>query len=203
MQSKKEGLDKQIGYHDAVQTHAANMESRARDQLGKKSDEWKWVEQQRSNLQEAARKGSDLMYTDAKTGNKIKVSSSDSRYKDAYTQQLGDLWQTQERLVADYVNSNGLIKNGNNVVQSSDYQIGLEKSTMHREIKENKLDYMRDSNGNLTDVGTWDWKDIKDSGKAAQQEAARIKSTDEYQNAETIDQMQRSGMMQSHFGGKH
>ena len=214
MQSKKEGLDKQIGYHNDIKNHASNMESRARDQLGKKSDNWKWYEQQRANLQEAAKKNEKILWrqTDAKgkyvkdaKGNYIEqmVDSNDSRYSDAYTQRLNDLWQAQEKMVADYVDSGGKIQNGSVVLQDSDYQIALEKSTMHREIKENELDYMRDSGGNLKDIDDWNWKDIKDSGKAAEETAASIKSTDEYQNAETIDQMQKSGIMQSHFGSKH
>lgn len=214
MQSKKEGLDKQIGYHNDIKNHASNMESRARDQLGKKSDNWKWYEQQRANLQEAAKKNEKILWrqTDAKgkyvkdaKGNYIEqmVDSNDSRYSDAYTQRLNDLWQAQEKMVADYVDSGGKIQNGNVVLQDSDYQIALEKSTMHREIKENELNYMRDSGGNLKDIDDWNWKDIKDSGKAAEETVASIKSTDEYQNAETIDQMQKSGIMQSHFGSKH
>ena len=143
-------------------------------------------------------------YKDAK-GNYIEqmVDSNDSRYSDAYTQRLNDLWRAQEKMVADYVDSGGKIQNGSVVLQDSDYQIALEKSTMHREIKENELNYMRDSGGNLQDIDDWNWKDIKDSGKAAEETVASIKSSDEYQNAETIDQMQKSGIMQSHFGSKH
>lgn len=216
MQSKKEGLDKQIGYYNDVKNHASNMESRARDQLGKKSDEWKWYENQRATIQEAAKKNEKLLWrqTDSNgkyvkdaNGNYIEqmVDSNDSRYKEAYTQRMSDVWNSQEKMVADYVNSGGYIKNGSKVIQNvgGDYQIGLEKSTMHREIKENQLDYMRDSNGNLTDVSQWSWDDVKAAGKAAERKAAEIKNTDEYQNAETVDKMQKSGIMQSHFGSKH
>lgn len=210
MHSKKEGLDKQIGYHDAVKTHTANMENRARDQLGKKYDKWKWVEQQRANLQEAAKKNEQILwrqmdangnYVQDANGNYIEemVNSNDSRYKEAYSQRMNDLWKEQEQMVADYINSNGKLLDPEN----GDYQIEIAKSTMHRDIEENKLKYMLDDAGNLKNIDDWDWKEIKDSGKAAEERVARIKSSDEYQNAETIDQMQKSGIMQSHFGSKH
>ena len=214
MHSKKEGLDKQIGYHDDVKTHSSNMENRARDQLGKKSYEFQWYEQQRANLQEKAKKEEQLLWrqTDANgnyvrdaNGNYIEqmVDSNDSRYSEAFGQRMRDVQENQDRMIADYVNSGGRIQNGNDVIQDSDYQIGLEKETMHRGIKENGLDYMRDSNGNLRDVAQWSWSEIKKAGKAAEQKSTQIKNSDEYQNSETIDQMQKSGIMQSHFGSKH
>lgn len=218
MQSKKEGFDKQIGYHESIQKHASNMEARARDQLSKKSDDWKLIEAQRAQLQQQYSQKADIKTGEMETyiGNdgimkqreKI-IKAGSKEYDDYYTKKMSDYWNKQENMVADYVDSNGQIlsPDGKKVVQASDYQIGLEKKVMSDEMQENKLQYTKkDKAGNDVKILKDDqkledasWSQIKETGKAAEERAARIKNSEDYRDSEVLEKNIRSENRQSMF----
>lgn len=215
MQSKKEGLDKRIGYHSDLAKHVSSMKDRATDQLSKKSDKWKWTQQERANLQEAVKNKRNIQYTD-NTGQRITVSASNAaEYEKAFNSEMNRFFNDEQNMIKDYVNTGGLIKNGNTVVQDkgSDYQITIDRDALIKEYNENKLHYTDEGGNPIKSKITGEtmvvdeniqWDDIDTLGKAAEREAAIIRSSEEYRDAETIDQMQKSGIMQSHFGGgKH
>ena len=214
MQSKKEGLDKRIGYHNDLAKHVSSMKDRATDQLSKKSDSWKWVQQERANLQEAVKNQRDISYVD-KNGNTITASASNkAAYEQAYASEMSRLFGREQDMIRDYVNTGGYIKNGDKVVQKvgEDYRIAIDRDALVKEYNDNKLSYTDDNGNPLKSKVTGDvmvvdkniqWDDLDVLGKAAEKEAARISNSETYQDAETIDKMQRSGIMQSHFGGKH
>lgn len=205
MQSKKEGLDKQVGYHESIQKHASNMEARARDQLSKKSNLWKVADAQRSRLQQQYNDRVDIhtgemeSYLDDKGVQRQRekiIKAGTKEYDKYYTDQMYDLWKKQDSYIEAYINRGGKFDG-----LDSDYQIELENKAMRDEIKENDLDYLRDNQGNVKENASW--KEIKDVGKAAEEKAMRIKNSEEYRDADTLDKMQRSGIMQQHFGSKH
>ena len=214
MQSKKEGMDKRIGYHNDLAKHVSAMKDRATDQLSKKSDKWKWIQQERVNLQEAVKNKQDIHYTD-KNGNKVVASYNDQKaYQEAYASEMGRMFSEEQKMIKDYVNTGGYIKNGDDVVQKSgdDYQITIERDAFVKEYNDNKLSYTDDNGQPLLNKDTnqpivvdknIQWDDIDKLGKAAEKEAAKLTNSEAYQDAEIIDQMQRSGIMQSHFGGNH
>lgn len=218
MQSKKEGFDKQIGYHESVQKHVSNMESRARDQLSKKSNNWKLVEAQRAQLQQQYSQKADIKTGEMETyidndgimkqrEKIIKAGSTD--YNDYYTKKMNEYWKDQEKMVKNYVNSNGTVLSvdGKEVQKDSDYQIGLEKQVMSDEMRENKLSYTKtDKNGNQVKIldgnqklKDADWDEIKDIGKAAEKEALSIKNSEDYRDSEVLEKNIRSENRQSMF----
>ena len=214
MQSKKEGMDKRIGYHNDLAKHASAMKDRAVDQLSKKSDKWKWTQQERANLQEAVKNKQDIRYTD-KNGNVITVSYNDRKaYRDAYAHEMNRMFQDEQKMIKEYVNTGGFIQNGDTVVQKAgdDYQIAIEHEAFVKDYNDNKLSYTDDDGQPLISKETGapivvnkdiKWDDIDTLGKAAEKESAKLTNSEEYQDAAIIDQMQRSGIMQSHFGGNH
>ena len=214
MQSKKEGLDKRIGYHDDLAKHVSSMKERAIDQLGKKSDKWKWTQQERANLQEAVKNKQDIQYVD-KNGNVVTASYNDkAAYEKAFASEMSRLFNNEQGMIKDYVNTGGLIQNGDKVIQHAgeDYRITIERDAFVKEYNDNQLSYTDDDGNPLINKETKQpimvdsniqWDDMDTLGKAAEKEAAKIRSSEEYQDAETIDQMQKSGIMQSHFGSKH
>ena len=218
MQSKKEGFDKQIGYHESIQKHASNMEARARDQLSKKSNNWKLIEAQRAQLQQQYSQKADIKtgemetYIDndgiMKQREKI-IKAGSKEYDKYYTKKMSDYWQDQEKMVKNYVNSNGTVLSvdGKEVQKDSDYQIGLEKKVMSDEMRENKLSYTtKDKNGNEVNIlndnqklEDADWDEIKDIGKAAEKEALSIKNSEDYRDSEVLEKNIRSENRQSMF----
>lgn len=200
MQSKREGLDKQIGYHKAIKGHSSNMESRARDQLGKKSEQWKWAEQQRATLQEAVKKGGELKYsfTDS-NGQKadVMLKPNDVNYREAFNQQMEMLRKDQDRMIADYINNSGktsYMPNGGEV----DYQIETEKDSFRRDIIDNKLNYMDDDGNNIIkDMNNIQWSEIKDVGGIAEERAYKIENSEDYQDAKILEDSLKSENRQS------
>lgn len=213
MQSKKEGLDKRIGYHEDLNKHAASMKDRASDQLSKKSDNWKWIQQERANLQEAVKNNRDIQYTDD-TGRRITVSANDKdAYREAFNKEMDRFHKNEEVLIKNYVNSGGKSDGTKEINEDGDYQIAIERSAFIKEYKDNKLHYTDEDGNPIKSKVTGQtmvvdeniqWEDIDTLGKAAEREAATIKNDKEYRDAETLHQMQKSGMMQSFFDrGRH
>ena len=143
--------------------------------------------------------GINASYLKDANGNYIEhtVSKDDSRYPVAYNQKKDEFFKSEQRMIANYIDTKGqIINNGEEIAKAgSDYQINLESKTMVDEIKENKLDYLRDSQGNVNEDPLWD--DIDSVGKSAEQKAYEIENGEDYRDATTLDQNLHSENRQS------
>ena len=187
MQSRKEGLDKQIGYHKSIKKHVSNMEGVARNQLTKKSANWKWVQQERSNLQQAVKEQKALkLDVKDKNGNVTSsrmVNFGDSDYSKAYNQYLNDFFLQEKKMIQSYINSNGKVIDNVDTGEEN-YQIAIEKKAFVDEIKNNKLEYTDEKGVNLVnDLDSPTWDEIDSVGKVAEEKAARIENSQDYQDS--------------------
>ena len=201
MQSKKEGLDKQIGYHKSIKKHASNMEDIARGQLAKKSANWKWVQQERSNLQQAVKEQKSLkLDVKDKNGNVVSskmVNFGDADYSKAYNQHLDSFFSQEKNMVQSYINSNGKIID-NVDTGNENYQIAIEKKAFADEIRNNKLEYTDNNGVNLVNnLDSPTWNEIDSVGKVAEERATRIENSEDYQDAVTLDNNLKSENRQS------
>ena len=205
MQSKKEALDKQIGYHESIQKHASNMKDRAASELAKKHDGYKMAEMRKDQIQQQYNERGDIHTGNFKTFINEKgilerqeevLKYGTDEYEQYFSKQMNDLNDEQKGYVEEYVNSNGKIIDG-----SEDYHITVEKDALSKEIEENQLHY-EDENGkeisteNLKDA---DWSTIKSVGDAAEREAITTKNSEEYRDAATLDKNIHSENRQSLF----
>ena len=199
MQSKKEGLDKRIGYHDSLAKHASSMKNRATDQLGKKSDKWKWTQQEKANLQEAVKNRHDIHYTDANGNVAVASYNNKAEYEKAFTSEMNKFFNDEQRMISNYINSYGKTDGTQNISSQDDYQLTIEHNAFVKEYNDNKLNYT-DNNGQPL-VQTVDeniqWEDIDKVSKAAEKEALMLSNSEEYQDAKTLDDSLRSENRQS------
>ena len=201
MQSKKEGLDKQIGYHKAVKEHKDNLENIARGKLSKRSSNWKWVQQERDNLQQAVKEQKDLKLDvkdkDGKVVSSRMVHYGDTDYQEAFNQKLDDFYASEKQMVKTYVDTNGRVMDGVDT-KEEDYQVTLEKTAFKDDIKNNRLTYEDEKGNNIIknlDAPTWD--EIDEVGKIAEERAARIEKSSDYQDAKTLEESLHSENRQS------
>ncbi len=199
MQSKKEGLDKRIGYHDSLAKHASSMKNRATDQLGKKSDKWKWTQQEKANLQEAVKNRHDIHYTDANGNVAVASYNNKAEYEKAFTSEMNKFFNDEQRMISNYINSYGKTDGTQNISSQDDYQLTIEHNAFVKEYNDNKLNYT-DNNGKPL-VQTVDeniqWEDIDKVSKAAEKEALMLSNSEEYQDSKTLDDSLRSENRQS------
>ena len=199
MQSKKEGLDKRIGYHDSLAKHASSMKNRATDQLGKKSDKWKWTQQEKANLQEAVKNRHDIHYTDANGNVAVASYNNKAEYEKAFTSEMNKFFNDEQRMISNYINSYGKTDGTQNISSQDDYQLTIEHNAFVKEYNDNKLNYT-DNNGQPL-VQTVDeniqWEDIDKVSKAAEKEALMLSNSEEYQDSKTLDDSLRSENRQS------
>lgn len=192
MQSKKEGFDKQIGYHESIKKHASNMEDRARDQLAKKHDGYKIAELKKAQLQQQFNERQDVNVD----GKVIKYGSDD--YNKYFNDKINLLNDEQRGYVSQYIDTNGRIIDG----QNDDYHITLEKDTLNQEMQDNKLKY-KDENGNQIDnVKDASWQTIKAVADDAEEKAATIKNSEDYRDAVSLDKNLHSENRQSLFSSR-
>ena len=208
MQSKKEALDKQIGYHESIQKHASNMEERARSRLAKKHDGYKIAELKKAQLQQQFNQKQDVHTGEFETvidengvmrqQEKIISASDSKKYEQYFNEQINALNDEQRNYVAQYIDSDG------GIIDEKDYHIGIEKDAMAKEIEENKLQY-EDKNGkeiSTKNLKNADWSTIKSVGDAAEEKAAKIKNSGEYRDQEILDKNihseNRQGLFTSH-----
>lgn len=201
MQSKKEGLDKQIGYHKAVKEHKDNLENIARGKLSKRSSNWKWVQQERDNLQQAVKEQKDLKFDvkdkEGKVVSSKMVHYGDVDYQKAFNQKMDDFYASEKQMVKTYVDTNGRVMDGVDT-KEEDYQVTLEKKAFKNDIKDNKLTYEDEKGNNIIknlDAPTWD--EIDEVGKIAEERAAKIEKSADYQDAKTLEESLHSENRQS------
>ena len=208
MQSKKEALDKQIGYHESIQKHASNMEERARNRLAKKHDGYKIAELKKAQLQQQFNQKQDVHTGEFETvvgkdgvirqQEKIIKASDSKKYAEYFNAQINALNDEQRNYVAQYIDSDG------GIIDEKDYHIEIEKDAMAKEIEENKLQY-EDENGkeiSTKNLKNADWSTIKSVGDAAEEKAIKIKNSGEYRDQEILDKNihseNRQGLFTSH-----
>lgn len=180
MQSAYEGLEGKAKTYDSIANHASAMEDRAKDQLAKKDDRWKLIQQQRSRLQ--------------KDFDEHKVSDTE------YTAQLQYMKNSEDALVKEFIDEGGIRQDDG--TYKKDDKLAMEKEMMSREMKENKFKIVDEETKQPIDVNMKDWDSIKKGKDKAEQDARDIRRTDKYENKKTVDEAQKSGLMQSHINGK-
>ena len=189
-QSLRETLDQKAAIFENYEKSAGNMEARARDQLGKKYDEWKLVQGLRAQNEQQFAQG----------------HISEKQYKD----NLNSYWSREQEMIDKYINNNGNM--GTKGLDSEDIDLKLEKENFVRNIKENGLNGMsalkdaKDDNGKLIkdivieqvnsnkDIK---WSDIDTIKKAGHTEAVKIKNSDKYEDAGNAEKAKLSDLRQS------
>ena len=182
-QSLKENLDQKAGVYEGIEKTGGNIESRARDQLSKKYDEWKLVQGLRSqNEQQFAKK---------------EISEQQ------YQTNLNDYYQREQRMIKRYVDNNGDM--GTDKL-SGDEEIKIQKQTIYRNIRESKLkdkpynaiyehrDIKADGSINTDSIK---WDDIDRVKKAGHAEAFAIKNSNKYEDASNAEKAKLSDLHQS------
>lgn len=208
MQSKKEALDKQIGYHESIHKHASNMEDRARSQLAKKHDGYKIAELKKAQLQQQFNEKQDVHTGEFETvvdkdgvirqQEKIIKASDSEKYAEYFNKEINKLNMDQKNYVAQYIDSDG------GIIREKDYHITVEKDALANEVKENKLQYKDASGKNISadDLKDADWSTIKSVSDAAEEKSIKIKNSEEYRDSETLDKNihseNRQGLFTSH-----
>ena len=201
-QSLKENLDQRAGVFENFEKSAGNMEARARDQLGKKHDEWKLVQGLRARNEQQFAQGNIT--------------------EEQYKKNLNDYWTREQNMVTQYIDNNGNM--GTPILNAEDLDLKKEKEAFVRSIKENGLDGMKDlknrvaldADGNpiLDDSGNARqfkdvinqqikdgedirWDDIDAIKKAGHNEAVEIKHSDKYEDATNAEKAKLSDLRQS------
>ena len=214
MQSKKEALDKQIGYHESIHKHASNMEDRAASVLAKKHDGYKIAELKKAQLQQQFNEKQDVHTGEFETvvdkdgvmrqQEKIIKASDAEKYAEYFNKEINKLNMEQKGYVAQYIDSDGEIKNNDGSILEKDYHITVEKDALAKEVKENKLQY-KDADGkdiSAEDLKDANWSTIKSISDAAEEKSIKIKNSEEYRDSETLDKNihseNRQGLFTSH-----
>lgn len=193
-QSLRESLDQQAGVFESMEKSADNMESRARDQLSKKHDQWKAVQGDRKRNEEQYAQG--------------KITKSQ------YTANLQKYWNDEQKMIREYIAKNGNM--GVGALNKDDVDLLLEKENLARNIKENGVDGMKDLKGDdnkiLRDtITSWAEKDnarnidfdtMKELKSASHNEAARIKNSNRYEDASNAEKAKLSDLRQSFLNKK-
>ena len=193
-QSLRESLDQQAGVFESMEKSADNMESRARDQLSKKDNEWKGIQGERSRNEEQFAKGL--------------IS------KDQYTANLQNYFNREQERIRQYIANNGNM--GFKGLDKEDVDLLLEKENLARNIKENGVDGIKDLKGDdnkvLRDtITSWAEKDnarnidfdtMKELKSASHNEAARIKNSNRYEDASNAEKAKLSDLRQSFLNKK-
>ena len=201
-QSLKENLDQRASVFENFEKSAGNMEARARDQLGKKHDEWKLVQGLRARNEQQFAQGNIT--------------------EEQYKKNLNNYWTREQNMVTQYIDNNGNM--GTPALNAEDLDLKKEKEAFVRNIKENGLDGMKDlknkvatdaaGNQILDDSGRprqfkdvinqqvkeekdIKWKDIDTIKKAGHNEAIEIKNSDKYEDATNAEKAKLSDLRQS------
>ena len=189
-QSLRETLDQKAAVFENYEKSAGNMEARARDQLGKKYDEWKLVQGLRAQNEQQFAQG----------------HISEKQYKD----NLNNYFTREQKMIETYINNNGNM--GTKGLNSEDVDLKVEKENFVRNIKENGLDGMsalKDAKGddgklikdtvinqvnNNQDIK---WSDIDTIKKAGHTEAVKVKNSNKYEDATNAEKAKLSDLRQS------
>ena len=184
-QSLKENLDQRAGVSENFEKSAGNMEARARDQLGKKHDEWKLVQGLRARNEQQFARGNIT--------------------EEQYKKNLNDYWTREQNMVTQYIDNNGNM--GTPALNAEDLDLKKEKESFVRNIKENGLDGMEDLkdkkdmkdaiNQQIKKGEDIRWKDIDTIKKAGHNEAVKIKNSDRYEDASNAEKAKLSDLRQS------
>lgn len=208
MQSKKESLDSRLGVYDNVKSKIDAMEDRAKDQLGKKDDNWKLVQIQREKLQQDYKNGVESTeltnlntaerqfrrmnnITDGRAlsmdeQNRILNEAADLNYQ-YYLQTFKD---QEDQMVQEYIDRGG-------ITEGADADLGSMKDEVNRIVDENKITVngktIKKDDKNIK----WDtYGEFKDYAK---DNARNLRTSDEYENATKVEQYIKSSVGQKHM----
>lgn len=150
-QSLKETLDQRASVFESMEKSAGNMESIARDQLGKKSTKWKIIQANRNQLNQQYNERADFRtgemetYIDdegiIKQREKV-LKYGTEEYQNYYANQLNDFYNKEEELVSEYITKNG--NTGEGALNKENVDLIIEKENLARNIKENGIDGLED-----------------------------------------------------------
>lgn len=184
-QSLKENLDQRAGVFESFEKSAGNMEARARDQLGKKHNEWKILQAQRARSEQEFNEG--------------KLT------EEQYKSNLDYFFNKEQSMITQYIDNNGNM--GTPALNAEDLDLKKEKESFVRNIKENGLDGMEDLkdkkdmkdaiNQQIKKGEDIKWKDIDTIKKAGHNEAVKIKNSDRYEDASNAEKAKLSDLRQS------
>ena len=193
-QSLRETLDQKAGVFESMEKSADNMESRARDQLSKKYNQWKAVQGDRKWNEEQYAQG--------------KITQSQ------YTANLQKYWTDEQNMIREYIAKNGNM--GVGALNKDDVDLLLEKENLARNIEENGVDGMKDLEGDANkalreSISSWakkgnakniDFDTMKELKSASHNEAARIKNSNRYEDASNAEKAKLSDLRQSFLNKK-
>ena len=135
---------------------------------------------------------------------KIIKASDAEKYAEYFNKEINKLNMEQKGYVAQYIDSDGEIKNNDGSILEKDYHITVEKDALAKEVKENKLQY-KDADGkdiSAEDLKDANWSTIKSISDAAEEKSIKIKNSEEYRDSETLDKNihseNRQGLFTSH-----
>ncbi len=218
MQSKKESMDSKLETYDSIKTKIDDMENRAKDQLGKKDDNWKLTQIKREKLKEDYKSGA--LITEAmsalsqeekeqqekvvRKANNIPTEGSLTRaqYDQLYGQyqqrcadvfyqkQLQSFKKDEDQMVKDYIERGGITEN-------SDADLESMKKEVNRIIDEGKVTV----NGKSIKKGdkNVDWDTYGEFKDYAKDTARDVRSGDKYENATKVEQYIKSSVGQKHM----
>lgn len=208
MQSKKESLDSRLGVYDNVKSKIDAMEDRAKDQLGKKDDNWKLVQIQREKLQQDYKNGVESTeltnlntaerqfrrmnnITDGRAlsmdeQNRILNEAADLNYQ-YYLQTFKD---REDKMVQEYIDRGG-------ITEGADADLGSMKDEVNRILDENKITV----NGKKIkkDAKNIKWDTYGEFKDYAKDNARNLRTSDEYENATKVEQYIKSSVGQKHM----
>ena len=207
MQSKKESLDSRLGVYDNVKSKIDAMEDRAKDQLGKKDDNWKLVQIQREKLQQDYKNGvasaelTNMEAAEAQYRKQKGIAVGPLQQEDmdyikkhqtdlAYQNCLQSFKDSEDKMVQEYIDRGGITEN-------SDADLGSMKDEVNRIVDENKITVngktIKKDDKNIK----WDtYGEFKDYAK---DNARNLRTSDEYENATKVEQYIKSSVGQKHM----
>ena len=164
-QSLKEVMDQEAAIYEGIENSVSAVKDRATSELAKKHDGWKVIQANRAKNESDYQKGI------------IDVAT--------YKRNLQDYHKGEEKMVADYINSNGKI------LGDEDYELIKKREQLTRQVAESKLE-----------IDVKDYASMKDAKDAAHNKALDIKSSDKYEDATNAEKATLSDLHQSFLNKK-
>lgn len=164
-QSLKEVMDQDAMIYEGIENSVSAVKDRATSELAKKSDDWKIIQANRAKNEH-----------DYKQGIIDKIT---------YKNNLNSYHKNEEKLIGDYIDSNGKI------LGKEDYDLIKRREQLARQVAESKLGLKVDNYASM--------KDVKD---VAHNKALDIKSSDKYEDATNAEKATLSDLRQNFLNKK-
>lgn len=164
-QSLKEVMDQEAAIYEGIENSVSAVKDRATSELAKKHDGWKIIQANRAKNESDYQRGI------------IDVAT--------YKRNLQDYHKGEEKIVADYINSNGKI------LGDEDYELIKRREQLTRQVAESKLE-----------IDVKDYASMKDVKDAAHNKSLDIKSSDKYEDATNAEKATLSDLRQNFLNKK-